>query len=470
MSAWARCAVAALVVALVSFGCSRGAESSGSDSSSTKPSTASTSLGGRLDQAGFGSLRSVCSKGKAKPVKGVPGVDGTKIGVGTFSDVGFAGRPGLNQELFDTANTVVKWCNDHGGVRGYRIESNLHDAAVTNYPARMAEACRQDFFLVGGGAAFDDTGQDARLKCSLPDMSAYSINSKAATADLMLTSLPNPEDQLGVPEFRYAQRRWPDRVEKVAILSISIPATSLVRDRYLEVFDHLGWKAVYLGDLAPLGEPTYVPLIQAMKARGVELVVFLGEAETLAAIQRAAADANWHPTAWLPSTNAYDRVYIETAGSAAKDTYTRSLFWPLERAAENPATADYVSLLKSVDGKTALLGMQGMSMWMLFLTSLGKCVDAGTLTRDCVYAESSKATAWTSGGLHGPLDVTRRSAPRCYVLLEATPKGWVQAPRQTLDDHGYNCDPKNVERLTRDYGDGARCPSHVKDPLPSECS
>jgi hypothetical protein len=363
----------------------------------------------------------------------------------------------------------VPWCNEHGGVRGYEIESNLHDAAVTNFPARMTEACREDFFLVGGGAAFDDTGQEARLDCSLPDLSAYSVNTKAADADLVLTSLPNPEDQLAIPELVYAQRRWPDLVDKTAILSIAIPATRVVRDRYLEVFDHLGWKADYIGDLAPLGEPTYVPLVQAMKSKGIELVLFIGESETLAAIQRTAADAGWQPKAWLPSTNAYDRTYVPTAQNAAKDTYLRSLFWPLEDADDNEATADYRSLLESVDGKTALLGLQGMSMWMLFLTSLGKCVDAGTLTRDCVYTEAAKATKWTGGGLHAPLDVTRGSAPTCYVMLEATPNGWVRAPKQTLDDDGYDCSAKYVDDLRRDYGEGARCPSGVKDPLPSTC-
>jgi hypothetical protein len=412
----------------------------------------------------------VCGGGDAEPVEDVPGVDGTTIRVGTFSDVGFAGRPGLNQELFDTAEAVAKWCNERGGVRGYRIESNLHYAAVTNFAARMVDACREDFFLVGGGAAFDDTGQETRLDCSLPDLSAYSVNASAATADLSVTSLPNPEDQLAVTEMAYAQRRWPDRVRKAAILSISIPATSLVRDRYLEVFDQLGWKAEYLGDLAPLGEPSYAPLVQAMKSRGVELVLFLGEGETLAAIQKAARDAGFHPTAWLPSTNAYDRTYLSTAQGAAKDTYLRSLFWPLENADANEATSDYLDLLESVDGKVALLGLQGMSMWMLFLTSLGECIDAGTLTRDCVYTEASEATAWTGGGLHAPLDVTRSSAPTCYVMLEATESGWKQAPRQSLDDRGYDCDAGNVAHLTRDYGKGARCPSGVKNPVPSTCT
>jgi hypothetical protein len=457
------------VVALLAAACSRGSDTAATEPAPTSRDTATTASGRRLDQGGFGSLRSVCSDGDAEPVRGVPGVDGTTIRVGTFSDVGFAGRPGINQELFDTAEAVTKWCNDHGGVRGYRIESNLHDAAVTNFAARMADACREDFFLVGGGAAFDDTGQEARLDCSLPDMSAYSVNTKAADADLVLTSLPNPEDQLAIPELVYAQRRWPDLVDKTAILSIAIPATRVVRDRYLEVFDHLGWEAQFLGDLAPLGEPTYAPLVQAMKSRGIELVLFIGEPASLAAIQRAAADADWRPTAWLPSTNAYDRTYIPLAQNAARDTFLRSLFWPIEDADANDATTDYVSLLKSVDGKVALLGLQGMSMWMLFLTSLGSCIDSGTLSRDCVYREAAKATAWTGGGLHAPADVTRGSAPTCYVMLAATPDGWVRAPRQTLGSGGYDCNAKSVDHLRRDYGEGARCPSGVANPLPSTC-
>jgi hypothetical protein len=206
-----------------------------------------------------------------------------------------------------------------------------------------------------------------------------------------------------------------------------------------------------------------------MKSKDVKIVLFLGEPETLAAIQRASADAGFQPDAWLPSANAYDRTYVATAQDAAKDTYLRSVFWPLEDADANEATTDYLALLKSVDGKVALLGMQGMSMWMLFLTSLGKCIDAGTLTRDCVYSEASKATAWNGGGLHAPSDVTHRAAPRCALVLEATPDGWVRAPRQSLDNRGYTCDAKNVAHLKRDYGEGAHCPSGVKNPVPSTC-
>ena len=40
------------------------------------------------------------------------GVTPTQIHVATFSDAGFVGRPGLNQEFFDTADVFSKWCND----------------------------------------------------------------------------------------------------------------------------------------------------------------------------------------------------------------------------------------------------------------------------------------------------------------------------------------------------------------------
>ena len=37
------------------------------------------------------------------------------------------------------------------------------DAALTEYEARLTEACEQDFALVGGGAVFDEDPNGARV-------------------------------------------------------------------------------------------------------------------------------------------------------------------------------------------------------------------------------------------------------------------------------------------------------------------
>ena len=109
-------------------------------------------------------LTDVCQDGQPK---GSPaqGVTPTEIKIATFSDPGFAGRPGLNQELFDTADVFSAWCNDRGGINGRKIVVDKRDSALTQVQAKMTEACAEDFMMVGGGAVFDQDGVETRLEC-----------------------------------------------------------------------------------------------------------------------------------------------------------------------------------------------------------------------------------------------------------------------------------------------------------------
>ena len=58
------------------------------------------------------------------------GVTADQIELGTISDPGFSGAPGLNQELFDASTVFTKWCNSLGGINGRLIKDDLLDAAL----------------------------------------------------------------------------------------------------------------------------------------------------------------------------------------------------------------------------------------------------------------------------------------------------------------------------------------------------
>ena len=116
--------------------------------------------------------------------------------VSTFSDPGFQGRLGLNQELFDTADAFTSWCNEHGGIHGRKIVLEKRDAKLAEYQQRVIEACDQgDFFMVGGGAVFDDTGQQDRLACGLPAIPGYVVTPAAIEADLSIQPVPIPNNE-----------------------------------------------------------------------------------------------------------------------------------------------------------------------------------------------------------------------------------------------------------------------------------
>jgi hypothetical protein len=155
-------AVAALTVATTATACSR---SSGTSKSSSPTAPRATAAGA----GDFGSLKAVCGPGDAKGATDV-GVTDTTIRIGTMADPGATAQPGLDQELFDTADAFVKWCNAAGGILGRTLQLDKWDSKLTEVAARMIQACPVDLSLVGNGEAFDSAGVDQRTKCQLPEV------------------------------------------------------------------------------------------------------------------------------------------------------------------------------------------------------------------------------------------------------------------------------------------------------------
>ena len=479
-----RLLVLVIALALIAAACSRDDNTSTDGSGTTQPASGTTTAPNAeagLDQGAFGDLGTVCSEGDkpAEPVTGQTGINGTTIRAATFSDRGFSGRPGLTREFHDIAEAVTKWCNEHGGVRGYKVEADLRDSALTNYAPLVLKSCDEDFFMVAGGAVFDDSGIADQLECGLPNIAGYVVTPQAAGADLTVQPLPNPAAKLPIGDFKWLEDQYPDTTQNVGIITGDFATTVTVADRYQEGVEQLGWKIVDYQKYSPLGESNWAPFVQRLIDKKVKGIIWVGEPENLAKLMEAMGNFDYKPDWVRTDANHYDQNLLTVGGDAINKVYVRNAFWPFlpeEKAKENPATQQYLDLLDKygpADGRRALLGLQGLSGWMLYFKSLGECIDAGTLTRDCVYDKARSEKDWTGGGLHVP--TSQGVAPDCFSLAEGTPTGF-EFPKVTgfgtsdVADF-FTCDPEGfVTTLKGDYGAGVKCPSGKPDPLPSECN
>ncbi len=229
-----------LALVLVAAACGR---SDNTSSSSEKSTTTSAASG--TGSADFGDLKDVCQGGSGGGAT-AQGVTADAIRVGTIADPGYTGRPGVNQELFDTADVFSQWCNARGGINGRKIQVDKLDAALFNYKAQILKACDQDFYLVGGGGVFDNTGVADRLKCLLPDVAGFVITPEARSADL----LDAAGSELASPSCPSATTSGSPRPSPIRpSTSASSPATSRPRSRTAaqaeEAVKSLGWKVVY---------------------------------------------------------------------------------------------------------------------------------------------------------------------------------------------------------------------------------
>lgn len=449
--------VVGLTLVLVAGACSgdRGTDESGS---AGDPSSSTTEAG--ADGATFGTLASPCSAGEGStPAAGTgddaQGVEADRILVGTVSDPGFSGRPGLNQELVDAGQAFVAWCNDQGGINGRPLELTEYDAAITEYAPRIREACDREFALVGGGGAQDSEWPTTGQACGLIDIAGYAATPEkggitgheGVIERRTVQPVPNPQDQFPIGHALTLAAENPGALEGVGVINADFATLALIADRTKEAYEAIGASIVSEQTYNILGEANWAPLAARLQEDGVTWLNFVGEGEFLAQLQQAMDEIGYAPTVTAQDANFYDQGYLEAAGPAADGTYVRSAFVPFEEADANPATQQYVELVEGIDGEVALLGAQSMSAWLLFAQSADQCDDAGDLTRTCVLETAASVTEWDGGGLHAPANPADNEGPECFVVLEAEGGTFVRhAP-----DEGFGCEDGGVAVLEGDY-------------------
>jgi ABC-type branched-subunit amino acid transport system substrate-binding protein len=455
-----RTTMALLVLgALLAAGCGdRGDDPSGGATGEGAPATTTAS-----GETTFGTLASPCGPaedGAPAPTAGQDGTDtqgltADAIRVGTLSDPGFAGRPGLNQELFDAGEAFVQWCNDQGGINGRPLELTQYDAAITEYGPRVREACGREFALVGGGGAQDSEWADTGQACGLVDITGFAATPEKSGGtghdDVIerrtVQAVPNPQDTFPVGAVEILAEEQPDAFEHVGIINADFATLTVIADRTAEAYEQLGAEVVSRQTYNILGEANWAPLAQTLEDDGVQWLNFVGEGEFLASLQQAMAEIGYQPTVTAQDTNFYDQAYLDAAGPAAEGTFVRTAFAPLEEADQNPATQQYIDLVQAIDGKVALLGIQSMSAWLLFAQSADQCDDDGDLTRTCLLETAASVTEWEGGGLHAPTNPSTNEGPSCTVVLQVQDGAFARyAP-----DEGYACDDGYTVQLEGDY-------------------
>ncbi|HEV7760246.1 MAG TPA: ABC transporter substrate-binding protein [Acidimicrobiales bacterium] len=445
-----------LVLALTAAACSRSDdEADTGDSGGGTDTTAATDDGGgsRLANGEFGDLGTVCQDGDSGTATET-GMTADEIHVGTLTDKGAEVRAGLNKEMYDTAVAFAKWCNDNGGINGRQIVVDDLDAKLTEYGQRISEACQDDFFLVGGGAVFDNQDNGARVDCGLPNIAGYVVNPEARVAELQAQPLPNPVYSYAAQNYRRQRELHPDAT-KYGILWVDIAGVSTVHEQVTEAVTAEGYNVVYDQTYAPIGETGWRTFVQNMREKDVQAMELIGEPENMAALLNAMATEGWSPEVVTLQPNMIDQKFADEAKASAPDNaYARSSFPTFDMADDVPAIADYLELMDTYnpDGKyPALLGAQGLSGWLLFAKSAVEC---GTdLSRQCVIDKAVATTGWTGGGLHAPTDPKGDTVATCGILVKFTTDGFEYDEEATDPTDGiFNCDDANSLELEGDYG------------------
>lgn len=437
-----RLLIPALVLALAAAaGCSGRTKSADTSSPSTT-GAADTAT------ADFGTLKSVCGKGTPKAVTGT-GITSTEIKVGVFSDVGFTKNP----EFVNAAKVFTSWCNAAGGINGRKLVAVTHDAKLFEVQQRMIEACRDDFALVGGGAALDGIGVKTRLKCLLPEYPAQVVQEVGADLQVVTQGASSGYAPYTGYYSWLLKEAYPSSASSVGVIGGDAAMIKVLSGESQETLKALGAKITY-NDLYPAqGVSDWTPYAQSIKQKKVKGLVFNGDFTQLAKLEQALTNIGYKLD-WIDSNNnAYGPAFLQLADTAlGTQTNFASIdgTYPLEKADDNPATKELVALFKKYapGGQITLPAVHAFSAWLLFATSARDCA---ALTRSCVLANAKKQTEWTGGGLQAQVNLSSPSEPvKCFNIEKATTSGWVPADFKPTDG-AYRCDAP-VYKYKGNYG------------------
>lgn len=420
----------------------------GTDSASE--ATTTTGDGGTEGGMGdFGDLSEVCGPADAVPGEVVDdpaetqGVTPDSIKVGTVSDPGFEGRPGLNQEIFDSGEAFVQWCNDAGGINGRQLELTLYDAAVSNYQPQIEAACENEFALVGSGAVQDNLWPEVGAGCDLIDIAGFSVTPEKgglAGRDPVeartIQPVPNPADRQVVAAASLLAEEFPDSTESGYLLFADLATLITQADKEAQAYTQVGFDFTGEASYNVLGEANWTPFASDISNAGATMLRLIGEGENMALLQQALQEVGYEPEVTFQGANFYDRSYIEASAGSAEGTFVQTVFHPFEEADDNAATAQYLELLEAQGGKVALLGAQSISGWLLFATAARDCDQAGDLSRTCVMESAAEVEEWTGGGLHAPTSPGTNEGASCEIVLQIQGDAFVRhAPEE-----GFECD------------------------------
>jgi Periplasmic binding protein len=420
-------------VAALAVGCSRAGTTPNSPSSSG--STAATQATGT-----FGSLGQVCGPGSptSSPDQGVTT---SSIRVGMFTDIGFTRDPTFE----DTAKVFTDWCNAAGGIDGRKIVYDTLDTDLFNVQAEMVKACGQDFVLAGGGAALDNLGVETRLKCLLPSFPAQVTTTQNWGSSLQVF----PSWNMGTWYYYTQYYNWlikqayPDSAQHVGIIAGDEPVTVTDGAEAAEAIKGLGGNVPYQSLYPPTGVADWTPYAEAIKAKGIKALIFLGQYSELAKLELILTNMSYKLD-WIDAnSDSYTGAFLGLAGPSAI-SYENNLanlsgLYPVEEAANNPADKQLVALFAKYEPDTqlSLPAINAFASWLLFAASASSC--GNNLTRTCIYDAALKQTSWTAGGLMAPVNLsTTVSPPNCWNVEKATPSGWVPASFGA-NDGAYAC-------------------------------
>jgi ABC-type branched-subunit amino acid transport system substrate-binding protein len=445
------------LVALMMVAAACGAQGSSGSEEGNGDAPATTEVAAD-DAANFGDIEAPCGPGEATIEESEAGTGTDKLYIGVNSDKGSQVRPGLLRELWDASNAYVDWCNEQGGIAGLQIEVVDLDGKLTEVPQYLPKACNDVFAMVGGGTTLDSLqleGPTNLEECGQLDMPGFTVTKeKAEATDTYLAALPNPAFVRPAAMFEYLAQAYPEESGDIATAYGDLDSIAFVRDQTNAVLEKMG-PPLGVGDqiaYAVVGQD-FKLISQRLKGSGATMGTYIGEPANFGLLLKSMKE-DGVDIPMFGEANLYDPLTLEAGSDPLGDVLVRIPHPPFEEAEDYPAITKFLELMdarkaEDPEAKTAALGIQSMSSWLLFSQAATACGSTGdkVISRDCIRDEVTKIGEWTGGGLHAPTNPGESLPAACIIVMtvdgDAFTRKFPEVGSDDATDDGYYCPEEN---------------------------
>ncbi len=356
--------------------------------------------------------------------KNGPGVTDTEITIGNASDVS-GPVPGLFESSQDAVKAYVAYFNSSSDICGRKLKLVDYDSRTDAGAdqANYAKGCNEVFAMVGSMSAFDSGGAATAQSCGLPD-----IRSAAVTKDRNACATCFPAQSVNTGEWENApgvfiKKNYPDAAAHAGLFYLNAGAAAENGPAEVSAMTKQGihFDVVQSIDVA---EFNYAPYAQALKDKGVKVVLFVGASQQSARLAQAMQQVGYKPDLYLRDPTDYLPSWVESTGSAGDGTVVFLNFTPFEEANSNNEMKLYLSWLQQVSpgADPTFFGVFSWSAARLFVEQAAKL--GGTLSRSTLIDSLRKVDNWTANGMTAPQHVGSKRTGDCWRFIQLSGGAW----------------------------------------------
>jgi hypothetical protein len=286
------------------------------------------------------------------------------------------------------------------------------------------------------------------------------VSPEATSAGLQVQPTPNPANEFQYGPFRLMIDKYPaTKTSGVAVGSSNIASLTPQGLRTRDALEKEGVKVANYSERPPL-VTNWRPYMEEIKNSGAGGYMNATGSAAYIAPELGALRDTGTKLDWLLLGNAYYEPQTITAIKSSQTNY--KIYQYFSHLPFELDTYPIVKQIKSImaagtsDPTYTDFTALGFSAWALWAKAATACGD--NLTQDCVLEKAGQESAWTAGGLFPArnTDPKNPKQTRCYVIMDATPNGFVYDKAVTNPNNDiYNCSEDNVVPLTKTYLPGS---------------